>query len=238
MAEHSIRADELVVTKEHDTILKGLSFSVAAGSITGLIGPSGSGKTTLLRAIAGVQKVTRGRLEILGSTAGSAILRRKVGYMAQSSSVYGDLTVAQNLRYFAKLVGANKVQVEQVIETVRLSTHRNMQVKRLSGGQQARVSLGIALLGNPDLLILDEPTVGLDPLLRRELWKLFEELALAGKTLLVSSHVMDEAEHCQSLLLLRDGQLLWSDMKDRLLETTGVSTVEDAFVQMVNRREK
>jgi ABC-2 type transport system ATP-binding protein len=130
------------------------------------------------------------------------------------------------------------VQVEQVIETVRLSTHRNMQVKRLSGGQQARVSLGIALLGNPDLLILDEPTVGLDPLLRRELWKLFEELALAGKTLLVSSHVMDEAEHCQSLLLLRDGQLLWSDMKDRLLETTGVSTVEDAFVQMVNRREK
>jgi ABC-2 type transport system ATP-binding protein len=238
MAEHSIRADELVVTKEHDTILKGLSFSVAAGSITGLIGPSGSGKTTLLRAIAGVQKVTRGRLEILGSTAGSAILRRKVGYMAQSSSVYGDLTVAQNLRYFAKLVGANKVQVEQVIETVRLSTHRNMQVKRLSGGQQARVSLGIALLGNPDLLILDEPTVGLDPLLRRELWKLFEELALAGKTLLVSSHVMDEAEHCQSLLLLHDGQLLWSDMKDRLLETTGVSTVEDAFVQMVNRREK
>jgi ABC-2 type transport system ATP-binding protein len=239
MAEHlSIQADGLVVTKEHDTILKGLHFSVSAGSITGLLGPSGSGKTTLMRSIAGVQKITSGMLEILGSPAGSAGLRRKVGYMAQSSSVYSDLSVQQNLRYFSTLVKADKSQVEQVIETVQLGDHRSVLVKRLSGGQQARVSLGIALLGNPELLILDEPTVGLDPLLRRELWKLFESLAAEGKTLLISSHVMDEAEHCHGLLLLRDGDLLWHDTKDRLLQTTGASSVENAFVQMVNRGEK
>ena len=239
MVEHlSIKADRLTVEKEHQSILKELSFSVSSGSITGLVGPSGSGKTTLMRAIAGVQKTKAGQLEVLGEKAGSSTLRRNLGYMAQSSSVYSDLSVVQNLRYFATLAGTSKKQVEQVIETVQLSDHRTSLIKHLSGGQQARVSLGIALLGDPELLILDEPTVGLDPLLRRELWRLFESLAANGKTLLISSHVMDEAERCRNLLLLRGGELLWHDTKDQLLQTTGASSVEDAFVQMVSGGEK
>lgn len=231
----SIKADGLVVVKERSTILKGLEFSVAAGTITGLIGPSGSGKTTLMRAIAGVQKVKDGQLVVFGEPAGSRKLRRKLGYMAQSSSVYSDLSVAQNLRYFGTLLRAKKARINEVIDIVQLGDYRNSLVKQLSGGQQARVSLGIALLGDPELLILDEPTVGLDPLLRRDLWKLFESLAANGKTLLISSHVMDEAERCSNLLLMRDGELIWHDTREKLLEMTGASSVENAFVQMVNK---
>ena len=231
----SIKADGLVVVKEHSTILRGLEFSVAAGTITGLIGPSGSGKTTLMRAIAGVQKVKDGQLVVFGEPAGSRKLRRKLGYMAQSSSVYSDLSVAQNLSYFGTLLRTKKARINEVIDIVQLGDYRNSLVKQLSGGQQARVSLGIALLGDPELLILDEPTVGLDPLLRRDLWKLFESLAANGKTLLISSHVMDEAERCSNLLLMRDGELIWHDTKAKLLETTGASSVENAFVQMVNK---
>lgn len=234
----SIKADGLVVTKEHSTILKGLEFSVEAGSITGLIGPSGSGKTTLMRAIAGVQKVKDGQLTVFGEPAGSRKLRRKLGYMAQSSSIYSDLSVIQNLRYFGTLLRTDKARIDEVVDIVQLGDYRGSLAKHLSGGQQARVSLGIALLGDPDLLILDEPTVGLDPLLRRDLWRLFERLAAAGKTLLISSHVMDEAERCNNLLLMRDGELIWHDTKAKLLETTGASSVENAFVQMVNEEGK
>jgi ABC-2 type transport system ATP-binding protein len=234
----SIKAEGLVVTKEHDIILKGLDFSVAAGSITGLIGPSGSGKTTLMRAIAGVQKVKNGQLQIFGEPAGGRKLRRRLGYMAQSSSIYSDLSVVQNLRYFGTLLRTDKSRIEQVIETVQLGEYRHALAKHLSGGQQARVSLGIALLGDPELLILDEPTVGLDPLLRRDLWRLFEDLAAKGKTLLISSHVMDEAERCSDLLLMRNGELLWHDTKARLLQATGAKTVEGAFVQMIEKEVK
>lgn len=234
----SIKADGLVVTKEHSTILKGLEFSVSAGSITGLIGPSGSGKTTLMRAIAGVQKVKDGQLAVFGESAGSRKLRRKLGYMAQSSSVYSDLSVIQNLRYFGTLLRTDKARIEEVIAIVQLGDYRDSLIKHLSGGQQARVSLGIALLGDPELLILDEPTVGLDPLLRRDLWKLFESLAASGKTLLISSHVMDEAERCDNLLLMRDGELIWHDTKNKLLQSTGASSVEGAFIQMVAKEGK
>jgi ABC-2 type transport system ATP-binding protein len=233
----SIRAESLVVEKGHDQILKGLSFSVLPGSITGLIGPSGSGKTTLMRVIAGVQKIQSGTLEVLGDKAGSGMLRRNLGYMSQNVAIYSDLTVVQNMRYFGALVGATRKQVDAVIAQVHLEDHRRSLVKNLSGGQQARVSLGVALLGDPELLILDEPTVGLDPLLRRELWDMFGELAAKGKTLLISSHVMDEAERCQNLLLLRDGKLLWHDSKELLLQKTGARSVDDAFIQMVTTKE-
>jgi len=235
--QHSIRAENLVVVKGRDQILKGLNFSVSPGSITGLIGPSGSGKTTLMRAIAGVQKIQGGVLNVLGGKTVSSDLRRNLGYMSQNIAVYGDLTVAQNMRYFATLAGANRDQVDAVIAQVHLEDHKRSLVKNLSGGQQARVSLGVALLGDPELLILDEPTVGLDPLLRRELWELFGELAAKGKTLLISSHVMDEAERCQNLLLLRDGELLWHDSKALLLQETKTSSVDDAFIQMVTAKE-
>ena len=231
--QRSIYADKLTVEKDHEVILKELDFSVKPGSITGLIGPSGSGKTTLIRSIAGVQKIKSGSLTVLGSKAGSAKLRQQLGYMSQSSAVYSDLTVVQNMRYFATIMGAKRAQVENVIAQVQLGDHRRMLVKNLSGGQQARVSLGIALLGDPELLILDEPTVGLDPLLRRELWGLFGALAKKGKTLLISSHVMDEAERCQNLLLLRDGKLLWCDTKESLFQKTDTSSVDAAFIKMV-----
>lgn len=228
----AIYAEKLRVDKDGSNVLKDISFSVQRGTITGLIGPSGSGKTTLMRAIVGVQKI-EGALLVLGKTAGASELRKNIGYMSQALSVYSDLTVMQNLQYFATLERANKSQVKAVLAEVRLTEYRNSLVKNLSGGQQARVSLAVALLGNPDLLVLDEPTVGLDPLLRRDLWQLFRELAASGKTLLVSSHVMDEAERCHDLLLMRDGRLLWHDSRTKLLHKTESKSVEDAFIKMV-----
>lgn len=232
----SIQADKVVVEKEHKRILNELTFSIPAGTLTGLIGPSGSGKTTLMRAIVGVQAMKSGSLTILGENAGSKRLRSQIGYVTQAPAIYEDLTVEQNLRYFAALVKAPKSQVDEVVAEVQLEGRRRGLAKDLSGGERARVSLGLALLGNPEVLILDEPTVGLDPLLRRDLWNLFKELAEKGKTLLISSHVMDEAERCQSLLLLRGGELLWQDSKEQLLKTAGASSVEEAFIRMIDTK--
>lgn len=238
MAENfSVQADKIIVEKDHKRILNELSFTIPTGSVTGLIGPSGSGKTTLMRSIVGVQVIKSGSLKILNEKVGSARLRKKLGYVTQSPAIYGDLTVEQNLRYFGVLVGARKAQVNKVIEQVQLDAQRRNLVKNLSGGQQARVSLGIALLGDPRLLVLDEPTVGLDPLLRRDLWSLFRDLAAQGKTLLVSSHVMDEAERCTQLLLMRNGELLWKDTRESLLQKTKASSVEAAFIDMVTAKE-
>ena len=233
----SIQANKIVVEKEGRRILNELTFSIPAGTLTGLIGPSGSGKTTLIRSIVGVQAMKSGSLTILDKNAGSKRLRSQIGYVTQAPAVYEDLTVEQNLRYFAVLVKAPKSQVDEVVAQVQLEHRRRGLIKDLSGGERARVSLGLALLGNPDVLVLDEPTVGLDPLLRRDLWNLFRELAKKGKTLLISSHVMDEAERCHSLLLLRDGELLWQDSKEELLKTTGASSVEAAFISMIETKE-
>lgn len=233
-AEQSIEAKKLIVEKDKQRILDELTFTVRKGSITGLIGPSGSGKTTLMRAIVGVQAFA-GTLTVSGVPAGAAVLRSTIGYVTQAPAIYEDLTVTQNLRYFATLANADKKQVTTIIETVKLTAQKNQLAATLSGGQKARVSLAIALLGNPDVLILDEPTVGLDPLLRRELWQLFAGLAASGKTLLVSSHVMDEAERCDALLLIRDGRLLWDDSRELLLQKTHTASVEDAFVYMVEK---
>jgi ABC-2 type transport system ATP-binding protein len=233
----SIRAEKLVVKKEDNHVLRELTFEVAAGSITGLIGPSGSGKTTLMRAIVGLQ-TTSGSLEVLGHAAGDKDLRQKIGYVTQAPAIYEDLTVLQNIRYFAVLARASNSQVDEIIALVHLNAQRMQMAKKLSGGEKARVSLAIALLGEPELLILDEPTVGLDPLLRRQLWELFAKLAAQGKTLVISSHVMDEADKCQSLLLLRNGSLLWQDSRDSLLNATNTQSVEEAFIQMVTKEEK
>lgn len=230
-----ITAKDVTVTKGDKTILRAINFEIQTGTIAGLIGPSGAGKTTLMRAIVGVQQIHSGTLEVLGEPAGSAKLRPKVGYVTQSPSVYGDLTVRQNLAYFATLMRAPKKQVDEIIKTVGLQAQSKQVVDSLSGGQRARVSLAVALLGDPELLVLDEPTVGLDPMLRQELWGLFAELAQRGKTLLISSHVMDEAEKCEQLLLVRDGQLLWSQSRLELLKQTGKVSVEDAFLAMVER---
>jgi ABC-2 type transport system ATP-binding protein len=229
----AISISQLVVRRGGRTVLDGISLEIAAGRITGLLGPSGCGKSTLMRSIVGVQRVAGGNVLVLGQEAGVPELRRRVGYVTQAPSVYADLTVRQNLVYFARVVSAPRDAVDGVVETVDLADYAGTPVGRLSGGQRARVSLAVALLGKPDLLVLDEPTVGLDPVLRRELWHTFRNLAEGGVTLLVSSHVMDEADRCDDLVLMRDGAVIASEPREQLLRRTGQTEVEQAFLQLV-----
>jgi ABC-2 type transport system ATP-binding protein len=229
----AVVVDRLRVVRGGKVVLPELSCSVAQGSVTGLLGPSGSGKSTLIRAVVGVQKVAGGAVTVLGEPAGSRGLRSRVGYVTQAPSVYGDLTVRENLRFFARVLGAPSGSIERALDDVSLEAEADRVVARLSGGQRARVSLATALLGEPALLVLDEPTVGLDPLLRRDLWNLFHALADGGATLLVSSHVMDEAERCDSLLLLRDGVLLAAETPAELRARTGAQSLDEAFLRLV-----
>jgi ABC-2 type transport system ATP-binding protein len=232
----AIRVERLVVVRGGTPVLRELSCTVVGGAVTGLLGPSGSGKTTLLRTIVGVQRVVSGTVSVLGTPAGSQSLRRRVGYMTQAPSVYSDLTVRENLRFFARVAGAERAAVERTIDLVSLGAEADRVVARLSGGQRARVSLAAALLGQPDLLVLDEPTVGLDPVLRRDLWQLFHGLADGGTTVLVSSHVMDEADRCDSLLLLREGRLLAHASPSDVRASTGAADLDEAFLRLVEAR--
>ena len=231
----AVVVDDLQVIRGSREVLPGISLSVPRGQVVGLLGPSGGGKTTLLRAIVGVQVVAGGTVTVLGERAGSPGLRSRVGYLTQDASVYGDLTVRANLSYFAKLVGAPRDAVERTIEAVDLTSDSDSRVDRLSGGQRSRVSLAAALVGSPELLVLDEPTVGLDPVLRRDLWAMFHRLAKDGVTLLVSSHVMDEATRCDRLLLLREGHLLADETPDGLLALTGAPDAEQAFLALIEK---
>ncbi len=233
-SEPAIRVEDLRVVRGGRLVLDGVSFSVPRGSLTGLLGPNGCGKTTLIRSIVGVQIVQSGVVDVLGRPAGSSELRRQVGYVTQAPSVYTDLTVRENLRYFAAVLGAPRGDPDRVISEVSLDDHADVVVSRLSGGQEARVSLAAALLGDTELLLLDEPTVGLDPVLRRALWNSFHRLADTGVTLLVSSHVMDEAARCKDLLLMREGRILAQDSPAGLLARTGADDVEGAFLRLVD----
>src|SRR3954447_26489306 len=197
---------DLVVQRGRVRAIRDLTFSMPAGQVTGLLGPSGCGKSTLMRAVVGVQIVTSGTVEVLGLPAGDRRLRDRVGYVTQAPSVYEDLTVTENLRFFARVLGVDAAEVARCAEAVDLAGALDQVVGRLSGGQRSRVSLAVALLGRPELLVLDEPTVGLDPVLRRDLWATFRGLAEDGAAVLVSSHVMDEAERCDGLLLMREGR--------------------------------
>jgi ABC-2 type transport system ATP-binding protein len=224
---------DLVVERGGRRVLHGLSFDVAPGRVTGLLGPSGCGKTTLMRALVGVQIVASGDVRVLGEPAGSAGLRARVGYVTQAPSVYGDLTVRENLAYFARVLGAPSESIDRALHAVRLADAAGQVVRTLSGGQRTRASLATALVGEPELLVLDEPTVGLDPLLRRDLWRTLRGLAEAGATLIVSSHVMDEADRCDDLLLMRDGRLLATGAPGELRERTGAGDLENAFLALV-----
>jgi ABC-2 type transport system ATP-binding protein len=217
-------------------VLPGVSLEVAAGTVTGLLGPSGSGKTTLLRAIVGVQIVEAGTVAVLGLPAGAAPLLRRVGYVTQEPSVYGDMSVRENLRYFARVLGAPPSRIDEAIDEVDLRAQADQLTRTLSGGERSRVSLATALLGRPELLVLDEPTVGLDPVLRRDLWTLFHGLAQTGRTLLVSSHVMDEAERCDQLVLMRDGTVVATGSPTGLLERTRTTSLEQAFLTLAEAR--
>ncbi|MEU9720516.1 ABC transporter ATP-binding protein [Streptomyces sp. NPDC047976] len=224
------------------TVLDGIGFDVPRGRITGLLGPSGCGKSTLMRAVVGTQAHVTGTLDVLGRPAGHPELRSRIGYVTQAPSVYDDLTVRQNLDYFAAVLdpgraaaGRRRAAVEQAITDVDLTTRATALAGNLSGGQRSRVSLAVALLGTPELLVLDEPTVGLDPVLRRDLWNLFHDLtARRGTTILVSSHVMDEAERCHDLLLMRDGRILAQDTPEALRTRTAAATVEEGFLRLVD----
>lgn len=229
----AVSVQDLAVRRGGREVFSGLSLEVPRGQVVGLMGPSGSGKTTLLRSVAGTQKTGGGTVTVLGQPAGSPQLRGRIGYMTQSPSVYEDLTATENLMYFARLLGRGRDAAEQAIREVNLGLEAHRLVSGLSGGQRSRVSLAAALVGAPDLLVLDEPTVGLDPLLRQELWRLFAQLAERGISVLVSSHVMDEASRCGRLLLLHNGQLLADLTPAELLEQTGAHDADRAFLVLL-----
>ena len=225
----------LQVRRGRTEVFTGLDLDIPRGQITGLLGPSGCGKTTLMRSIVGVQKVAGGTVEVLGEPVGSRALRHRVSYDTQAASVYGDLTIRQNLRYFARLLGAPRSDIDRVISEVGLAAQRDQTIDSLSGGQESRVSLAVAMLGTPEVLVLDEPTVGLDPLLRSELWDVFRGLSDAGTTLIVSSHVMDEALRCDRLILMRAGRIIADTTPDGLLADTGTGDPDAAFLALIER---
>ena len=233
--EAAIDVQNLRVIRGKRVALENISVQIARGTITGLLGPSGCGKTTLMRSIVGTQIIAEGTVTVLGRPAGSAELRHRVGYVTQDPTVYNDLRIVDNVRYFAALSGTGTHDVDEAISAVGMDDHRKALATNLSGGQRTRVSLACALVAHPDLLVLDEPTVGLDPVLRVELWDRFDRLARSGTTLLVSSHVMDEADHCEDLLLMRDGRVLAHSTPVRLREDTGCQSLEEAFLFIIRR---
>ena len=232
-AQTAVEVRNLTVRRGKREVLHDISLKIPRGSITGLLGPSGCGKTTLMRSIVGTQLVASGEITALGFPAGSAALRRRIGYVTQAPSIYADISVRDNVAYFAALSGGGRDAIESALSAVGLLDHQTQRGDELSGGQLTRATLACALVAGPELLVLDEPTVGLDPVLRLELWTQFHELAAGGTTLLVSSHVMDEAEHCDRLLLMRDGDLLAQLSPDELREQTGERNLEQAFLALI-----
>ena len=229
----TFEVSNLRVVRNGNEILKSISFRSVPGELIGLLGPSGSGKSTLMRSLLGVQAITGGSARIMNCAAGSRSLRGRLGYMAQSAAVYLDLSVEENIRYFTGVLAQPLSEVARVMDVVALTPYAHRLVSSLSGGERARVSLGVALVGSPPVLILDEPTVGLDPILRRDLWHTFDDLATSGATVIVSSHVMDEAARCARLLLLRDGTLLFDGTPASLLAASKASGYDEAFERLI-----
>ena len=232
MVKNAVEIRGLQVRRGAHTVLEHLDLTIGGG-VTGLLGPSGCGKSTLMRCLVGVQQIAGGTVEIFGEAAGSRPLRDRIGYVTQAASVYDDLTIAENLRFFARVLGVDQREADRVIQAVDLGRNQDQVVGSLSGGQSSRVSLAVALLGSPDLLVLDEPTVGLDPVLREDLWALFHRLADDGTAVFVSSHVMDEAERCHRLLLMREGRIIADGSPAEIKQQARADTVEDAFLAIV-----
>lgn len=229
----AIEVDGLTVVRGRVPVLSDLTCAMLPGRVTGLLGPSGAGKTTLMRAIVGTQRLAGGRVTVLGETAGSASLRRRIGYVTQAPSIYRDVSVLGNLRYFARVIGAPTSRIPEVVAAVGLEGYERRLAGSLSGGQTSRVSLACALVGSPDVLVLDEPTVGQDPVLREELWDRLRDRAAGGACVLVSSHVMDEAERCDDILLLRDGALLAAGTPHEIRSRAGAENLDAAFLALI-----
>jgi len=234
MVKNAVEISDLHVVRGSHTVLEHLDLTIGGG-VTGLLGPSGCGKSTLMRCLVGVQQIAGGSVRVFGQEAGSRPLRDRVGYVTQAASVYDDLTVVENLRFFARVLGVDQQEVGRVLDAVDLAGSKDQVVGRLSGGQRSRASLAVALLGSPDLLVLDEPTVGLDPVLREDLWALFHGLAAAGTGVFVSSHVMDEAERCHRLLLMREGQIIADGSPAEIKQQAGAASIDAAFLAIVKR---
>lgn len=231
----AVEVADLHVRRGKTEVFHGIDLTIPRGEITGLLGPSGCGKTTLMRSIVGVQKIASGTVSVFGEPGGSVRLRHRVAYGTQGAAVYGDLTVRQNLSYLAAVLRAPKGDVDRVIDEVGLGAQAGQLVESLSGGQTTRISLAMALLGSPELIVLDEPTVGLDPVLRVELWDLFRGLAARGVKMIVSSHVMDEALRCDRLVLMRAGRIIADTDPAALLTDTGTSDPDAAFLTLIER---
>lgn len=232
----AISISGLTVIREGNTILKDFDLEIKAGKILGLLGPSGSGKTTIMRSIVGLQRFSGGTISVLGANAGDKSLRTRVSYSTQDASIYRDLTCSENVDYFSALQGSTSTTTEEILELVDLGKNRKQLAATLSGGERARLALATALVGKPEILILDEPTVGLDPLLRRDLWRLFHRFTAQGKTLLVSSHMMEEADHCDELILLRGGAILAKGTPEQLRQETGLENMDSVFISLVEKR--
>ena len=233
MMNNAVEITGLTVVRGGERVLEGLDLTIAGAQVTGLLGPSGCGKSTLMRCLVGVQKIRSGSVRVFGEEAGSAGLRHRIGYLTQAPSVYADLSVSENLRFFSRVLGVGPEAAQQALDRVDLRRQADQVVSSLSGGQRSRVSLAAALLGSPDVLVLDEPTVGLDPVLRRDLWKVFHDLADAGAAVFVSSHVMDEADRCDRLLLMREGRIIADDTPEEIRRSTGSADIEQAFLRIV-----
>lgn len=233
--------DLSVILDKRVQALKNVSVSFPVGKTIGVIGPSGAGKTTLIKSIVGRIRISSGSIAVFDLPAGSLKLREDVTYMTQELSVYSDLTVRENIRYFAIMSGLSRKNVpgaiDAILSQVDLEDKADVLVSNLSGGQKQRASLSIALIGAPKLMVLDEPTVGLDPVLREKLWDLFHELAKGGTTLIISSHSMDEAERCDDLVLLREGEVISHSSPEKLKEQTHTKTIEGAFLKLVGSKE-
>ncbi len=233
-ASSSIITRDLIRNFNKIEVLRGITLTVNRGEIFGLLGPSGSGKTTLVKLIAGIDEATSGQVELLGTRMPQLRMMQRIGYMAQSDALYTDLTALENLAFFGALFGLQgkrlKQRIEETMTLVGLTDALKRPVGAYSGGMKRRLSLAIALLHEPEVLLLDEPTVGIDPVLRKSIWEQFVKLSRSGMTILVTTHVMDEAEKCDRLGMIRDGSLIAAGTPTDLLRETGSRTMEEAFL--------
>ncbi|MFD1735084.1 ABC transporter ATP-binding protein [Bacillus salitolerans] len=230
---------KIIVSNVHKSfgkkdVLTSVSMDVEEREIFGLLGPSGAGKTTLVKMIAGIDEATRGTIKVLDVEMPKLHVLHKIGFMAQSDALYGELSAVENLEFFATIYGlkepVRKERIEKALTLVNLTDERKKQVNQFSGGMKRRLSLAAALLHEPEILILDEPTVGIDPVLRQSIWNEFIELTRQGTTIIVTTHVMDEAEKCNRLGMIRDGSLIAVGTPEELKKNTDSTTIEEAFL--------